>query len=86
MRLPRLLPALFIAFGLSATATQADPNFWKHEWPNTDFTQTTIENWVEIMSGGPPKDGPALAYCSPTETSSSTVSASTPASSGRQAS
>ncbi|WP_373050676.1 DUF3179 domain-containing protein [Thalassovita aquimarina] len=39
----------------------ADPNFWRHEWPNTDFSQTSVENWVEIMSGGPPKDGiPAI--------------------------
>ena len=30
-------------------------------WPNTDFETTTVENWVEIMSGGPPKDGiPAI--------------------------
>jgi hypothetical protein len=34
---------------------------WKHEWPDTDFTSTTITNWSEIKSGGPPKDGiPAL--------------------------
>ena len=46
---------------LSASLANADPNFWRHEWPDTDFTQTTIENWGEIMSGGPPKDGiPAL--------------------------
>ncbi len=39
----------------------ADPGFWKHEWPRTDFTTTTVENWVEILSGGPPKDGiPAI--------------------------
>lgn len=39
----------------------ADPTFWRHEWPQTDFTRTSIPNWVEIQSGGPPKDGiPAL--------------------------
>ncbi|MFK7876766.1 MAG: DUF3179 domain-containing protein [Paracoccaceae bacterium] len=39
----------------------ADPNFWRHEWPNTDFSKTTVPSWVEILSGGPPKDGiPAL--------------------------
>jgi hypothetical protein len=44
-----------------ASSVSADPNFWRHEWPETDFSTTSIENWVEIMSGGPPKDGiPAL--------------------------
>lgn len=40
----------------------ADPSFWRHEWPQTDFSKTTVPNWVEILSGGPPKDGiPALS-------------------------
>ena len=61
MRLSRLLSVAAVAVGLTAGTTQADPSFWKYEWPNTDFTQTSIDNWVEIMSGGPPKDGiPAL--------------------------
>ena len=61
MRLPHLLTAAAVAIALTASSVSADPNFWRHEWPNTDFTQTTIPNWVEIMSGGPPKDGiPAL--------------------------
>lgn len=39
----------------------ASPEWWKNEWPDTNFEKTTIENWVEIISGGPPKDGiPAL--------------------------
>ena len=39
---------------------QAGPDFWKHEWPQTDFEQTSVE-FIEILSGGPPKDGiPAL--------------------------
>ncbi|WP_299376720.1 DUF3179 domain-containing protein [uncultured Tateyamaria sp.] len=39
----------------------ASPDFWRHEWPDTDFDKTTIANWVEILSGGPPKDGiPAI--------------------------
>jgi len=39
----------------------ADPSFWRHEWPQTDFSKTTVDTWVEILSGGPPKDGiPAL--------------------------
>jgi len=32
-----------------------------NEWPNTDFDNTSVTNWVQILSGGPPKDGiPAL--------------------------
>ncbi|MEM6636067.1 MAG: DUF3179 domain-containing protein [Pseudomonadota bacterium] len=53
---------LSIAFALAFVAGEvaADPNFWRREWPNTDFTKTSVE-WVEILSGGPPKDGiPAL--------------------------
>ncbi len=56
----RFIAALMICF-LTTTAN-ADPKFWKNEWPNTDFDNTTVPNWVEIMSGGPPKDGiPALS-------------------------
>ncbi|MCW1952280.1 MAG: DUF3179 domain-containing protein [Octadecabacter sp.] len=44
-----------------ASTAAADPDFWKFEWPNTDFETTNVENWVEILSGGPPRDGiPAL--------------------------
>ncbi len=61
MRLIRLVPALALALGLGLSAAKADPNFWRHEWPDTDFTQTNVANWAEILSGGPPKDGiPAL--------------------------
>lgn len=56
----RLL-SLFFALCLG-TALSADPSFWKHEWPETDFSKTSVTNWVEILSGGPPKDGiPALS-------------------------
>ena len=38
----------------------ASPEFWGHEWPNTNFSKTEVP-WVQIMSGGPGKDGiPAL--------------------------
>ena len=57
----RRILAIATAFALSAGALAADPKFWKNEWPNTDFTQATVP-WIEIMSGGPPKDGiPALS-------------------------
>ena len=56
-RLAGLAAALTLAAGLA----QASPEFWKSEWPNTDFEITTVESWSEILSGGPPKDGiPAI--------------------------
>ncbi|MGB1235802.1 MAG: DUF3179 domain-containing protein [Planktomarina sp.] len=56
-----LIASLAVVFGLTGHV-QADPSFWKFEWPETDFTNTSIENWVQVMSGGPPKDGiPALS-------------------------
>ncbi|CUH80223.1 DUF3179 domain-containing protein [Tropicibacter naphthalenivorans] len=45
-----------------AVPAMADPSFWKFEWPQTDFSITTVENWAQIISGGPGKDGiPALS-------------------------
>lgn len=56
----RLICAALLATGL-ATSSGADPNFWKFEWPETDFTNSSVA-WTEILSGGPPKDGiPALS-------------------------
>ncbi|MBD3679618.1 MAG: DUF3179 domain-containing protein [Rhodobacteraceae bacterium] len=58
--MPHRLIATAAALLVSASAW-AEPEFWKYEWPRTDFTTTSIENWSEIISGGPPKDGiPAL--------------------------
>lgn len=43
-------------------AARADPAIWAREWPTTDFSRTTVADWGEIKSGGPPKDGiPALS-------------------------
>jgi hypothetical protein len=63
LRIFPLVATLVATFATTfATAAIANPDFWKNEWPDTDFSNTTIENWVEIMSGGPPKDGiPALS-------------------------
>jgi hypothetical protein len=48
-------------FALIANTAAADPNFWKFEWPNTDFETTNVQSWVEILSSGPPKHGiPAI--------------------------
>jgi hypothetical protein len=51
----------FLFVWLWACSVGADPDFWRHEWPLTDFNKTSLDSWVEIMSGGPGKDGiPAL--------------------------
>ena len=53
---------LAAAFAVLMTAAQADPSFWRHEWPDTNFDVTNVASWGEILSGGPPKDGiPALS-------------------------
>ena len=61
MRLKTFLAAAAIA-ATTALPALANPTFWNaSQWPDTDFTKTNIENWTEILSGGPPKDGiPAL--------------------------
>ena len=52
--------ALCLIAGM-ASAQGSPPTFWANEWPDTDFTNTSIADWSEIRSGGPPKDGiPAL--------------------------
>ncbi len=38
------------------TASLADPERWKREWPKTEFTRHSVD-FKEILSGGPPKDG-----------------------------
>jgi hypothetical protein len=54
--------AVTVAAAMFAGMVSADPNFWKHEWPDTDFGKHSVKNWVEILSGGPPKDGiPAIS-------------------------
>ena len=56
----RLFP-LIAALCTAATTALSGPEFWVHEWPRTDFEKTSVESWVEILSGGPSKDGiPAL--------------------------
>ena len=42
------------------SAVYAQSNNWRYEWPNTDFSTTSVD-FNEIMSGGPGKDGiPAI--------------------------
>jgi hypothetical protein len=64
MTAPRLIvAALALALALPAAAppVAAQPDRWRADWPETDFGRTTVEDWSEIISGGPPKDGiPAI--------------------------
>lgn len=56
------LRTLVFTAALVASSASTDPRFWRNEWPSTDFENTTVESWTEIISGGPPKDGiPALS-------------------------
>ncbi len=48
---------LFVALLLMAGMARANPDFWQSEWPETDFSKTSVASWTEILSGGPPKDG-----------------------------
>ncbi len=51
-----------IAASALTTSAWANPELWRSEWPITDFENSSVANWVEILSGGPPKDGiPALS-------------------------
>lgn len=50
-----------VGIGLVASGAMANPERWKSEWPVTDFSNTTVEDWNDIRGGGPPKDGiPAI--------------------------
>lgn len=58
--MPRPILAATLALCL-ATPSLADPRVWRHEWPATDFAITSVDDWAEILSGGPPRDGiPAI--------------------------
>ena len=39
---------------LLAGAAHADPDRWKHAWPETDFSKTAVD-FDEILSGGRPR-------------------------------
>ncbi|GAA6202271.1 DUF3179 domain-containing protein [Aquicoccus sp. SU-CL01552] len=61
MPLRFILAALWLTFA-STTGALSDPARWAAEWPRTDFTTTSLTDWDEIRSGGPPRDGiPALS-------------------------
>ncbi|MDP5215727.1 DUF3179 domain-containing protein [Ruegeria sp. 2205SS24-7] len=53
---------ILILLLFAAGAALANPERWRSEWPDTDFSRSSVANWAEIQSGGPPKDGiPALS-------------------------
>ncbi len=55
------LVSLIFCLAITAQSVRADPSFWVSEWPNTDFGNTSVSSWTEVLSGGPPRDGiPAL--------------------------
>lgn len=57
-----LFRVMVIWLVLAAAAVRAEPDFWRHEWPETDFSRSSVPHWGEIISGGPGKDGiPALS-------------------------
>ena len=61
MRTRTFLAVVAVSLSLGTSAA-ANPEYWRSEWPETDFGNTIVENWSEILSGGPPKDGiPALS-------------------------
>lgn len=60
MKPARLFAVLGFALMLS-TPAHADPDFWQHEFPKTDFSKSAVMSWQEIRSGGPGRDGiPAI--------------------------
>lgn len=44
-----LLSALLL---VCAAAASANPDLWRGEWPRTDFTMTSVQDWSQIRSGG----------------------------------
>ncbi len=59
-----MIKAILVAgvLTLGGAMAQANPSLWQGEWPDTDFSKTTVPDWSQILSGGPPKDGiPALS-------------------------
>lgn len=57
----RAFRGLVVVALIAAIASSAGAQDFKPDWPNTDFSRSTID-LAEIMSGGPPKDGiPSLS-------------------------
>lgn len=57
-----MLTILAVSLGLFVNDAKAEPSSWAGEWPNTDFSRTSVPDWSEILSGGVPRDGiPSLS-------------------------
>ncbi len=52
----KILITFLVVLAFPSGALIANPSYWKHEWPRTDFTKHSVA-FDEIFSGGPPKDG-----------------------------
>ena len=53
--------SMFATIALIAGLAQANPAQWRSEWPETNFEKSSLDDWSEVISGGPPKDGiPAI--------------------------
>lgn len=53
-------PVLLVT--IAVPAAWAIPNEWREEWPNTDFSRSSVP-YDEVLSGGPAKDGiPAIDH------------------------
>ena len=49
-----------LSLTVAASLAEANPKLWAREWPNTDFSRTSVD-FGDIKSGGPGKDGiPAI--------------------------
>jgi len=44
------------ALSLAGAAASGQEAYWQSEWPNTDFSKSSVA-FSSILSGGPPKDG-----------------------------
>jgi hypothetical protein len=58
-RIPQILLMSGLALAIVVAGTiyaSANPTYWKLEWPDTDFSKSSVD-FGPIMSGGPPKDG-----------------------------
>ena len=56
-----LLAIALVSLGLSSLPHSIEASDWREEWPNTDFTNLSVEP-SEIISGGVAKDGiPAVS-------------------------
>jgi len=51
----RFIATVFVSLFLVTTAF-AQTDFWKYEWPHTDFSKKSVD-FRDIISGGPGKDG-----------------------------